>query len=528
MKTDGATATQFPPGGGQPRSGLFGCARFTEGRSVARTIAGKAATAAAAPIADNTISEQRWSGMTGEGLLLDPATLEPPAATGTQRRNATASTMPGSIPEAIQINLAAASAATVSLEGSTLVVSTTDADDDVDVGIDLTTGELTVSVNETRHRFAASDVTRLQIQTWGGDDVVMIASDLVMAATIDAGAGNDRIYGGAGNERIQAGEGNDLVDGGAGDDYIDGSFGDDLLVGGAGHDVLYGGEGNDMLDGGAGDDYLDGHLGNDVLRGGEGNDILSGGAGEDWLLGGAGDDRVYTGRGRDTVIDWSGSNAVISQAEDSLFVNEATRANWQTAVVEVLDVPETIQIDGTPAFQSRIRADLETLAASPTGQHMIGELMQLGLPLDQGGSDYSMTIAETNIEGGASLGPPGYVGPSRLLINPAYHLDDANGRIAPVVVLYHEMAHGRNVMTGNMASGNFEDRTDPANPDNPAAGRAVRNEERQVVGLPIDLDGNPDTPAVMSPLIPEALTENALRAELGYPRRASYLPPDLV
>lgn len=521
MKADGATATQFPPGGGQSRSGLFSGARFMDGRAAPGIAAGRTG--------DVAVDDRRWSGMTGEGLLLDPATLEVPVQTEAKGLGSVAPAPAGPVTaNTLQASSAAPGSAAVSLEGSTVVVSTTDADDDVDVGTDPGTGELIVSVNGTVHRFGAGEVTRLQIQTWGGDDVILFAGDLALPATIDGGAGNDRIFGGAGNDRIQAGEGNDHVDGGAGDDYVDGSFGDDVLIGGDGHDTLYGGEGSDALYGNAGDDYLDGYLGYDVLVGGDGSDILSGGADDDLLFGEDGDDRIYTGRGSDRVVDWSGTNAVTWQGEDSLFVNEATRANWQTAVIDVLDVPGSILIDGTPAFQSRIRADLETLAASPTGQAMITDITRVGLPVDQGGSDYTMSIAETSIEGGASLGIPGYFGPSRLQINPAYSHSDANGRVTPIVVLYHEMAHGRNVMNDNMALGVFADSTDPDNPDNPAGGRTVRNEERQAVGLPIDLDGNPDTPAVLSPTMPEQLTENALRAELGYPRRASYLPPDLV
>ena len=51
------------------------------------------------------------------------------------------------------------------------------------------------------------------------------------------------------------------------------------------------------------------------------------------------------------------------------------------------------------------------------------------------------------------------------------------------------------------------------------------NLERQAVGLPIDPDGNPDTPDVSAGLVvdqPDGLSENALAREMGLPLRESY------
>ncbi len=65
--------------------------------------------------------------------------------------------------------------------------------------------------------------------------------------------------------------------------------GNDKLYGGDGNDILYGQGGNDELYGGQGSDTLHGGLGNDLLIGGEGDDILIGGAGNDTFKWGAGD-----------------------------------------------------------------------------------------------------------------------------------------------------------------------------------------------------------------------------------------------
>jgi choice-of-anchor C domain-containing protein len=74
--------------------------------------------------------------------------------------------------------------------------------------------------------------------------------------TIDAGAGNDRIFGQGGNDKINAGSGDDIIDGGTGNDSINAGEGNDALVGGAGNDVIDGGQGFDRAHfGGNATDY---------------------------------------------------------------------------------------------------------------------------------------------------------------------------------------------------------------------------------------------------------------------------------
>ena len=88
--------------------------------------------------------------------------------------------------------------------------------------------------------------------------------------------GKDALYGDAQANSLNAG---------AGDDTLYGYAGDDTLLGEAGNDQIYGGEGNDSLDGGTGNDSLIGGEGNDTLLGGEGNDTLYGEAGSDHQIG---------------------------------------------------------------------------------------------------------------------------------------------------------------------------------------------------------------------------------------------------
>ena len=109
---------------------------------------------------------------------------------------------------------------------------------------------------------------------------------------LEAGRGENTVYGNEGDDYISADSGTQNVDGdqesnnnlwgGSGDDYIiilgdetmskndiHGEEGDDTLFGGAGADDLFGGLGNDTIDGGDGDDELWGGDGDDILRAGE-------------------------------------------------------------------------------------------------------------------------------------------------------------------------------------------------------------------------------------------------------------------
>ncbi len=62
-----------------------------------------------------------------------------------------------------------------------------------------------------------------------GADVVDAASDS-LGINLDAGAGDDSIYGGDGSDSIVGGDGNDLLQGRSGNDTIDGGAGDDVAV----------------------------------------------------------------------------------------------------------------------------------------------------------------------------------------------------------------------------------------------------------------------------------------------------------
>ena len=80
--------------------------------------------------------------------------------------------------------------------------------------------------------------------------------------SLDAGNGNDEVYGCSGADEIKGGAGNDDLRGGVGDDTLDGGSGNDILLGGSGNDSVTGGPGLDSIDGD--DSYLSSN-GNDRL-----------------------------------------------------------------------------------------------------------------------------------------------------------------------------------------------------------------------------------------------------------------------
>jgi Ca2+-binding RTX toxin-like protein len=153
----------------------------------------------------------------------------------------------------------------------TLVLTTTDADDVINLYIRSRDGRLMVNANTFFTALAPTKVKRIAIFSSGGDDVITIG-DGVKGSYADAGDGNDTLNGG------QFG---DVFLGGAGKDDIFGNDGDDILLGGASNDYLLGGAGKDDLFGNGGTDTLSGAGGNDRLFGGEDPDLIRGGTGTD-------------------------------------------------------------------------------------------------------------------------------------------------------------------------------------------------------------------------------------------------------
>lgn len=127
-----------------------------------------------------------------------------------------------------------------------------------------------------------------------GVDTVTSTVDFTLSANVE----NLRLTGeavyGAGNNlanQVTGNAANNELHGFDGADQITGAAGDDKLAGGNGNDNLSGGAGNDTLTGDAGDDKLTADEGNDSVVGGAGADTIEGGLGADTIGGGAGADQ---------------------------------------------------------------------------------------------------------------------------------------------------------------------------------------------------------------------------------------------
>ncbi|KAA1258981.1 Bifunctional hemolysin/adenylate cyclase precursor [Rubripirellula obstinata] len=199
-----------------------------------------------------------------------------------------------------------------------------------------------------------------------GDDLIYAVDDAsgneTIGGFIDAGAGNDVVYGSFGDDVIVGGLGDDELHGLDGSDLIWGGLaayassnfdisnpnlfelpprfveasnldnsdysptilvtprvvsgfsvpgnvpdGDDLIDGGAGTDFLFGGSDADTIFGGEDADYIDGGSGDDGnLFGDAGDDVIRGGSGADVIRGGTGIDQIYGDAGRDLLRGDSG------------------------------------------------------------------------------------------------------------------------------------------------------------------------------------------------------------------------------
>ena len=397
--------------------------------------------------------------------------------------------------------------------GDRTIFNTGAGDDTITIEVDKETGDQIVTINGQVYRVPAGE--HVVIRAGEGNDEIRVPDGWDIDFTALGGEGDDAVHGGAGDEtvlgldgrdRIGTGEGDDYGSGGADRDYLDGGEGDDTLSGGTGDDTAYGLDGDDAVTGGDGADYLEGGAGDDTVAGGDGADVLSGGADDDAIHGGGGDDVSYAGTGDDATHAGSGSDTSHSEAGDS-----DTGAEHRVTV-EIKGVPDYIEIEGSPEFVARVRADLEMLASSPRGQMMLENLLDnyensgiLGIGRD------GLTIREEHTDGNSAYEGAG--GSGNVNYNPSrdYSVDDR----PPVVGLYHELSHVYDYVNETKRDGEYDgdDTTD----------HGIDVDERQGTGLPIDHDDDPDTPEVIDPEHPVEYTENGLREELGLDDREHYV-----
>lgn len=98
----------------------------------------------------------------------------------------------------------------------------------------------------------APAIAGFEVNVGGGNDKVVLASDIPVPATLRGGPGEDKLIGGDAADKLLGGSGNDFLSGRRGDDWLLGGPGNDHLLGGPGNDQLRGGPGIDFLNGGPG------------------------------------------------------------------------------------------------------------------------------------------------------------------------------------------------------------------------------------------------------------------------------------
>jgi Ca2+-binding RTX toxin-like protein len=102
----------------------------------------------------------------------------------------------------------------------------------------------------------APAIAGFEVNVAGGNDLVVIGSDIPIPATLRGGSGRDRLTGGGVADKIVGGPDADILTGRRGDDLLLGGPGADRLVGGQGNDHLRGGPDTDLLVGGPGHNSL--------------------------------------------------------------------------------------------------------------------------------------------------------------------------------------------------------------------------------------------------------------------------------
>lgn len=384
-------------------------------------------------------------------------------------------------------------------------------------------GNVNFDVNGETYEAELAQFQEITIRSGDGDDNIAIDSGVTVNFVIEGGEGDNEISAlGSGDDRIFGGEGNDTITVGEGNNYVYGGAGDDTIsVLGDGRNVLYGGAGNDTITGGQGIDYIDGGTGDDTIDGVAGQNILVGSLGNNLIHTGTGDSRVYAGN--DATVVNNGGNDVINAPEAIADRISAEDGASNTVVNVVLDpsLGRSMTIQGSEEFVSRVQDDIEMLRNSPHGQQMLAEFDAAAAV----GNRVTIVELQNEQNGFASMvpsyiqnGEAGRGSDVTISYNPSFFLEDLP---APSVILYHEMSHGFNAVTGTFMSGEYDG--GDLGEDHPDHG--LVNVERQAVGLPSshpDFDFGDGRVTNSNPF---PLTENGIREEMGLDLRPSYIMP---
>lgn len=232
--------------------------------------------------------------------------------------------------------------------------------------------------------------------------------------SIDAGDGDDLIYGGAGNDTILYGDGLDTVYGGNGNDSIDDIGGSatntsSTIYGEAGNDTVYGTAAGDYIDGGADNDALYGEVGDDILIGGDGDDAVYGAEGADTLYSGAGNDLLDGGHDGDVFLveDGSGTDTIVGGE------SVTTGRDFDIVDLSLLTTSGSVDFtgfeagavtDGTDTISfSQIEAIVGSNQADTLDATLDGTFNAMNLAIDGGAGDDSVISYGTDGSGNANV-----------------------------------------------------------------------------------------------------------------------------
>jgi Ca2+-binding RTX toxin-like protein len=254
----------------------------------------------------------------------------------------------------------------------------------------------TASAGYNAHEVIGGTVNNDYIDAGDGDDTVYgdNGDDVLIGS-----AGADHLYGEAGNDLIYGGELPDFLDGGKGDDIIRGGADADVVIGAEGNDKLFGEAFTDEIHGNDGNDYVDGGADADLLYAGAGEDIVVGGEGLDTTFGEWGDDRMFAGAGPDQLFGGYGDdilNAGVGGNNVTLNVDEAL-GEFGFNIVSFSDVNISLGKIADLNFQNvnlgnstpfgQLWVDINGIEGSGLADQILGDAGNNWL-IGGGGSDY--------------------------------------------------------------------------------------------------------------------------------------------
>ncbi|QKX18566.1 putative Ig domain-containing protein [Microbulbifer sp. YPW1] len=271
----------------------------------------------------------------------------------------------------------------------------------------------------------------------GGTDIILATSanntldfsstQLIGISSIDAGAGNDTVYGSSAADTIIGGLGSDYLDGGSGDDtflFTEGDTGSDRYSGGEGFDQLLGTDGDDDMlfsafSGAATVERIDGKLGVNRILSNSANNTLDFSSAEilniSEIDAGAGNDTVKGTSGNDVIVGGTGSDQLYGNAGDDIFIHTAGDTSYDR--YEGGEGNDTLQgTDGDDDFRLSAfsgNATVEVIDGKDGSNRIVGSsanntfdfrntsLVNISLIATQSGNDtvYGTGVSDT-IEGG--------------------------------------------------------------------------------------------------------------------------------